>query len=144
MLRMLFREVPGSQQVLESSKGYAVFFRAGLDLGLVSSRREAGILRNNRMGRDSYYSVINTGGDGGAQREDVAVVFVFESSEALDQFETFGWDPATQAQAGLEPATVAGDAHEITTALPGTRVYQLSDAGIALQRVRLVRNERLN
>ena len=139
VLRKLFKELPGSQQVLETATGYAVFFRAGLDLGLVSSRRHAGILRHNRMGRDSYYSVISIDGSEVAPREDVAVVYVFQSSEALDQFEVFGWEPDPRAR-----ATVADDTKVKAAALPGTRVYLLSEKGIPLQSVKLIRNERLN
>lgn len=133
-LQRLFRQQPDSQQVLESGVGYAVFSSAGLDLGLVSSRRGAGILRINRTGRDVFYKMVSASGSHASPDADFAVVIVYQSAAAIAQAEQDGWDVSVQSGE-------VGD-------LADTAMFPLTAAGVTLQEViqgsRFVVDDELN
>jgi len=132
-LSKLFREKPGAEKELNQAKGYAVFSNIGVNLGLVSTQRGGGILRDNRDGEDIYYKMFSAGGGWGLGIKDFAVIFVFDTDAALNQFESEGWDFSAQADANLESDTKGEGVETAVTAMPGTRIYQLTDAGVALQ-----------
>lgn len=132
-LAKLFKEKPGSKAELEAAKGYVVFSNIGLNLGLVSTQRGGGILRDNRDGEDTYYKMFSAGGGYGLGVKDFAAIFVFHTDAALDQFETEGWDFSAQADANLESESEGDGVETAYTAMPGTTIYQLTDAGVALQ-----------
>ena len=132
-LSKLFREKPGAEQELNRAKGYAVFSNIGVNLGFVSTQRGGGILRDNRDGEDIYYKMFSAGGGWGLGIKDFAVIFVFETDAALDQFENEGWDFSAQADANLESDTKGDGVETAVTAMPGTKIYQLTEAGVALQ-----------
>ncbi len=132
-LSKLFREKPEAEQALKQAKGYAVFSNIGINLGLVSTQRGGGILRDNRDGEDIYYKMFSAGGGWGLGIKDFAVIFVFDTTAAIDQFENEGWDFSAQADANLESDSKGDGIETAVTAMPGTRIYQLTDAGVALQ-----------
>ncbi len=132
-LSKLFREKPGAEQELKNAKGYAVFSNIGINVLVVSTQRGGGILRDNRDGQDTYYKMFSAGGGWGMGVKDFAVIFVFDTDAALNQFETEGWDFSAQADANLESDSKGDGVETAVTAMPGTRIYQLTDAGIALQ-----------
>ena len=129
----LYREKPEARDKLRSARGYAVFSNIGLNLGFVSSQRGGGILRDNRTGKDTYMNMFSAGGGWGLGVKDFAVILVFETNEALDQFMTSGWDFSAQADANLESESEGDGVETAVTAMPGTEIYQLTDAGVALQ-----------
>ncbi len=132
-LSKLFTEKPEAKHILNRAKGYAVFSNIGINLGLVSTQRGGGILRDNRDGEDIYYKMFSAGGGWGLGVKDFAVIFVFDTEAALNQFETEGWDFSAQADANLESESKGDGIETAITAMPGTRIYQLTEAGVALQ-----------
>ena len=132
-LTKLFREKPGARAELENAKGYAVFSNIGMNLGLISTQRGGGILRDNRDGQDTYMKMFSGGGGWGLGIKDFAAIFVFETAESLDTFETKGWDFSAQADANLESESEGAGMESAMTAMPGVKIYQLTDAGVALQ-----------
>jgi len=46
---------------------------------------------------------------------------------------TEGWDFSAQADANLESESEGDGMETAMTAMPGTKIYQLTDAGVALQ-----------
>lgn len=132
-LAKLFREKPGAERELQQAKGYAVFSNIGLNLGLVSTQNGGGILRDNRDGKDTYYRMFSAGGGYGLGIKDFAAILVFHTTEALNQFESEGWDFSAQADANMESESEGDGVETAVTAMPGTSIYQLTDAGLALQ-----------
>ncbi len=129
----LYREKPEARTKINNARGYAVFSNIGVNLGFVSSQRGGGILRDNRSGKDVYMNMFSAGGGWGLGVKDFAVILVFETNEALDQFMTSGWDFSAQADANLESESEGDGVETAVTAMPGTEIYQLTDAGVALQ-----------
>lgn len=130
-LRKVFREQPGSQQLLERASGYAVFAPVGLDLGLVSSRRIGGILRLNRSGRDSYYTLLPGPGGDAAAAAGLVAILVFQSDTAFNQFEADGW-------------TFSAQPESVLTEIPETTIYLLTGTPASLVEASVAADSELN
>ena len=132
-LSKLYQERPEARDVLRNAKGYAVFSSIGVNLFLVSTERGGGILRDNVKGRDVYMKMFSAGGGWGMGVKDFALIFVFHTQEAMDEFQTEGWDFSGQADAGAKSGDKGAGTEAAVTVVPGTSIYQLTEAGIALQ-----------
>lgn len=132
-LKKLYAEKPQAKSMLASAKGYAVFSSIGINVLLVSTERGGGILRDNRSGKDTYMKMFSAGGGIGMGVKDFSVIFVFHTEEALREFQTEGWDFAGKAEAGAESGDKGAGTEQAITVVPGTTIYQLTDAGVALQ-----------
>jgi lipid-binding SYLF domain-containing protein len=132
-LKKLYAEIPKAKAELASAKGYAVFSNIGINVLVVSTQRGGGILHDNRDGRDVYMKMFSAGGGYGMGVKDFSAILVFDTDEAVNTFETSGWDFSAQADANLESDAQGSGAETAMTAMPDTRIYQLTDAGVALQ-----------
>lgn len=132
-LEKLYKERPQARDELSSAKGYAVFSSIGVNLFLISTENGGGILRINSTGQDIYMRMFSAGGGLGLGIKDFALIFIFHTQAALDQFRKEGWDFSAQADASAESGSKGGGLEGAATVMPGTSIYQLTDAGLALQ-----------
>ena len=132
-LQKLYKEKPSTREELKSAKGYAVFSSMGVNVLLVSTENGDGILHNNLTGKDIYMNMFSAGGGIGMGVKDFIVIFVFHSEDAMEQFQVSGWDFSGQADANANTTTQGAGAGAAATAMPGTTIYQLTKAGLALQ-----------
>ena len=65
--------------------------------------------------------------------KDFNVVFIFHTEEAMAQFQSEGWDFSGKADVSAESGDKGMGGEAAATAVPGTTIYQLTDAGLALQ-----------
>ena len=77
--------------------------------------------------------MFSAGGGLGLGVKDFALIFIFHTQAAMDQFREEGWDFSGQADATAESDDKGGGAEVAATVMPGTSIYQLTDAGLALQ-----------
>lgn len=133
VLDKLYTLKPASRNELESAKGYAVFSSIGINVLLVSTERGGGILRDNRNGKDTYMKMFSAGGGMGMGVKDFSVIFVFHTLEAMAGFQESGWDFSGQADANAKSGDQGMGIEAAATVMPGTTVYQLTEAGLALQ-----------
>lgn len=135
VLVRLFENIPDAREILEQSMGYAVFSKKGMNLLMFSTARGAGVLRDHRDGSDLYMKVFGAGTGVGAGLTSYTAVLVFETEAALDDFREKGWELKGQADAHVDddkPSDEPGK--ELSgTAGPGVLVYQMTDAGFAVQ-----------
>ncbi|EED31076.1 hypothetical protein NOR53_2701 [gamma proteobacterium NOR5-3] len=147
-LTKLYAEKSGSGKMLAESKGYAVFSNIGVNLFLISTQHGSGVLRDNRSAEDVYLKMLSGGGGIGLGVKNFAAIFVFHTDAALDLFLSEGWDFSAQADANMETDTQGDGMETAYTAMPGTTLYQLTDAGVAaqvtLQGTKFWRDEDLN
>jgi lipid-binding SYLF domain-containing protein len=132
-LEKLYRERPQAKKELQSAKGYAVFSSIGINLFLISTERGGGILRINSSKQDIYMQMFSAGGGLGMGIKDFALIFIFHTQAAMDQFQEEGWDFSGQADASAESGEKGEGVEAAATVMPGTTIYQLTDAGLALQ-----------
>ena len=132
-LEKLYAEKPQTRAEIKGSKGYAVFSNVGVNLFLVSTQRGGGVLRDNRSGKDVYMRMFSAGGGIGLGIKDFSAIFIFHTADALETFMTSGWDFSGQADANMESEGKGGGTETAATAMPGTTIYQMTEAGLALQ-----------
>jgi lipid-binding SYLF domain-containing protein len=132
-LKRLYAEKPHTRSEVASAKGYAVFSSIGINVLLISTERGGGILRDNRTGKETYMQMFSAGGGIGMGVKDFSVIFVFHTVKALQEFQTEGWDFAGKADANAEADGEGAGTEEAISVVPGTTIYQLTAAGLALQ-----------
>ncbi len=132
-LDKLYAEKPATRQQLKDAKGYAVFSSFGMNLFLISTERGDGVLRINSTGKDIYMQMFSGGGGIGMGIKDFNAIFVFHTQQAMDDFRAGGWDFAGKADASAESGDKGAGAEAAATVVAGTTIYQLTDAGVALQ-----------
>ena len=132
-LEKLYDEKPSARQEIKDAKGYAVFSSFGMNLFLISTERGSGILRDNRNSKDIYMKMFSGGGGIGMGVKDFNAVFIFHTVTAMEDFRAGGWDFAGKADAAAESGDKGAGAEAAVTVIPGTTIYQLTDAGVALQ-----------
>ena len=133
VLAALFTEAPGAEEVLEQAAGYAVFSSVGVNVLLVSTARGGGIIKDNATGEEAYMKMLSVGGGVGMGVKDYRLVFVFDNQEVLHTFITEGWTASAQADAAAKHED-EGDATGLAfDVAPGVYLYQMTEAGIALQ-----------
>ena len=132
-LEKLYQEKPEARDEVKSAKGYAVFSSIGVNLFIVSTESGGGILHNNQTGKDTYMKMFSAGGGLGMGVKDFAVVFIFHTNAAMEDFQKEGWDFSAKAEAGAESNDKGAGTEAAVTVVPGTSIYQMTEAGIALQ-----------
>lgn len=132
-LERLYKEEPGTRDEIATAEGYAVMANGGLKLIVISAGYGKGLTHDNKTGKDTYMEMA-TGGVGlGLGIKDYRLVFVFKTREALNHFITDGWDFSGEADATAKAGAEGGEASGAVDAIPGVRVYQLTEAGLSLQ-----------
>jgi len=132
-LDKLYEEKPATRSELKSSRGYAVFSNIGINLFVVSTERGGGVLHDNRNGKETYMKMFSAGGGLGMGIKDFSLIFVFHTVEAMEEFKNSGWDFSGQADASAESGDKGTGKETAATVMPGTTIYQLTEAGLALQ-----------
>ena len=132
-LTKLYAEKPHAKSEVQGAKGYAVFSSIGMNLFLVATERGGGILRDNRTGKDTYMKMFSAGGGMGMGIKDMSLIFIFHTVAAMDDFQKEGWDFSGKADASAESGDKGAGMEAAVTVVPGTTIYQLTEAGLALQ-----------
>ena len=132
VLTELYRINPGAQQVVNSAPGYAVFSNWNAYLIFASVGQGYGVVVDNTSGTHTYMQMGALGGVLGAGVKDYRAVYVFEKRHIMERFVEQGLNVGGQADAaaksGGQGAAVGGE-----LLLDGIRVYQITEAGLALQ-----------
>ncbi|MFQ5845272.1 MAG: YSC84-related protein [Planctomycetota bacterium] len=137
-LAQLYRKKPGVEALIEKSPGYAVFSNIGAKVFLLSSGHGYGVVVDNGAGRTTYMRMAEVGVGVGLGLKDFRAVFVFHDRKVLDDFVGSGWEFGAEADAAAKSgdagAAVGGSASITPTLrLEGMDVYQLTEAGLALE-----------
>lgn len=132
-LARLYREEPEARTAIANSAGYAVFSSGGVNLVLLSAAYGSGVAHDNKTGEDIFMKMASGGVGIGLGIKDYRLVFVFRTRKAFDRFVEHGWDFSGQADAAARTGTDGGELSEGLAAMPGVKVYQLTEAGLALQ-----------
>lgn len=132
-LARLYSEEPEARAAIQNSAGYAVFSSGGVNLVLLSAAYGSGVAHDNKTGRDIFMKMASGGVGFGLGVKDYRLVFVFRTRKAFDRFVEYGWDFSGQADAAARTATDGAELSEAVGAMPGVKVYQLTEAGLALQ-----------
>ena len=133
VLNQLYAEKPEAKAQVEGSEGYAVFSNLGVNVLLLSTANGKGVTRDNASGSDVYMKMASAGVGIGLGVKGFNAVFIFHTRETLDQFVEEGWDFSGQADAAADTGTEGGSAGGAIDIGDGVTVYQMTEAGLALQ-----------
>jgi|TARA_R110002126_G_scaffold279836_1_gene426916 lipid-binding SYLF domain-containing protein len=132
-LTRLYKEEPGAKTEVEKAEGYAVFSSGGVNVVLFSAAYGSGVVHDNKSSRDTYMKMGSGGVGFGLGVKDYRLVFVFRTRKALNQFVEHGWDLSGQADVAVKAGTEGAELSEAAAVMPGVKVYQLTESGLALQ-----------
>ena len=132
-LNDLYKIHPAAKKEIQNAAGYAVFSNIGINLFVVSTANGGGIAHDKKTGKDTYMKMFSGGVGIGMGVKDFRGIFIFTNSDAFNQFVNDGWQAGAQADAAAK-SDDKGDAYdEALDVGPGVRLYQLTEAGLALQ-----------
>ncbi len=133
-LDRLYTAQPKARQSVSGAAGYAVFSNFGLKIFVAGSGSGKGVAINNRTKGETFMRMAEIQAGLGFGAKKFSLVWVFETSDALDRFVDSGWEFGGQASATAKAGEGRGGSLEGALAIaPGVWVYQLSDAGLALE-----------
>ena len=133
ILSDLYRELPGAEDYLDRSVGYAVFSSFGMNVFVVSTASGKGAAHYKKSDRNVYMKMVSAGVGVGMGVKDFRLIFAFGNEAAMDQFVNEGWTAGAQADAA---ATHDDEGDAATLAIdvsPGVKLFQLTESGLALQ-----------
>jgi lipid-binding SYLF domain-containing protein len=133
VLARLYEEESGTRKQVAGAEGYAVFSNVGINVFFVSAGGGNGVVHDNKSGKDTYMNMGTAGIGIGLGLKDFRAVFVFHTRKALDDFIEHGWDFSGQADAAAKSTDKGGEGSVAATAINGVSIYQMTEAGLALQ-----------
>jgi lipid-binding SYLF domain-containing protein len=133
MLERLYEEQPATKAEVASAVGYAAFSNVGVNVVFFSAGGGTGVVVNAKSGDRTYMNMGSAGVGLGLGVKDFRAIFVFHKQSALDNFINSGWDFSGQADAAAKTTDRGGEASAAGTVVNGVSIYQLTEAGLALQ-----------
>lgn len=133
VLKNLYSKDDNAEEVINDAYGYAVFSNVGVNVILVSAGGGKGVAINNQSGRRTFMKMASAGVGLGIGVKDFRAVFAFHTKKAFDAFVDKGWDFSGQADAAAKSTDKGGAVTGAVDIGSGVTVYQLTEAGLALQ-----------
>ena len=133
VLTKLYEQQPGTKKEIAGAVGYAVFSNVGVNVIFFSAGGGTGVVINNKSGQRTYMNMGSAGVGIGLGIKDFRAVFVFHKQSVLDNFINTGWDFSGQADAAAKTTDRGAEASGAGTVVNGVSIYQLTEAGLALQ-----------
>ena len=127
-LTRLYAENPGARKEIEQAVGYGVFDVTTINAVLLVGSKGPGVIFDNKTKKPTFMTSMRAGTGPGVGYQELFQIFVFKSSEALDQFKV-----SDKAGGDLMASTTVGTNALQVSANPFITVYQLSEKGYALQ-----------
>ena len=132
-LAKLYAQKPETRGMVKKAAGYGVFSSIGTHIFLLASGNGYGIVVDNSTGRKTYMKMRSVGFGLGMGIKDFRAVFIFKNKRAMNEFVEKGWEFGGQVDAAVKSGdkggAVGGEAYIET----GIAIYQLTEAGVALQ-----------
>jgi lipid-binding SYLF domain-containing protein len=132
-LSELYSKRPEAKSKIKNAAGYAVFSNINTNLFLFSSGNGYGVAIDNKNGKNAYMKM-NFGGIGpGIGVKDFRAVLIFNNKQTFNEFLNGDWEFGGHADAAAksdEKGAAAGGEMYIKDDI---EVYQITEAGVALQ-----------
>ncbi len=132
-LAKLYQVHPKAKGAVAGAYGYAVFSNAGINVIFASLATGRGIAHDNKTGRDIFMGMGSVGIGLGLGVKDFRGIFVFKTKKAFDDFVNDGWEAGAHADAIAKDGKSGGALEGAISVAPGVELYQLTEAGLALE-----------
>ena len=133
VLNQLYKVRPSAKGAIKAAAGYAVFSNFGMKIFVAGGGTGSGIAVDNASGRETFMKMVEVQAGLGFGVKKFRMVFVFETSAALNSFVNSGWEFGGQATAAATDGKKGGAYQGAVMVSPGVWVYQLTDKGLALE-----------
>ena len=142
----LYKVKPEAKAMIAKAPGYAVFSNANINLIFASFGGGYGVVQP-KGAKPVYMHMAEVGIGFGLGVKDFRAIFVFHDKATMTKFINSGWEFGAQADAaaksGDKGAAVGGE-----VVIDGITIYQLTEAGLALQATvkgtKFWKNDKLN
>ena len=133
ILSKLYKVQPSAKAAIANAAGYAVFSNFGVKILVAGSGSGKGIAVDNKAKKETFMKMVEVQAGLGFGVKKFSVVWVFETTAALDKFVDSGWELGGQTSV----AAKAGDkGTAFQGAIPvssGVWIYQLTESGLAVE-----------
>jgi lipid-binding SYLF domain-containing protein len=133
VLSELYKVHPKAKAAVQGAAGYAVFSNFGMKILVAGGGSGKGVAVNNRTKREVFMKMAEIQAGLGFGVKKFRLVWVFETEQALEQFENSGWEVGGQATASAKWEGKGAAYQGALSVSPGVWLYQLTDKGLALE-----------
>jgi len=124
---------PSAKDAVSKAAGYAVFSNFGMKIFFAGGGKGKGMVVDNKTGKETFMRMLEVQAGIGFGAKKFKLVWVFETSKALNDFIKKGWEFGGQttvaAKKGNEGEAFAG----AMSIAPGVWLYQITDTGLAAE-----------
>lgn len=132
-LANLYQQQPKSKKVLEKAAGYAVFSQFGMKILVAGGGSGKGYAYNNKTKKKTYMKMAEVQAGLGFGIKKYALVWVFETEQALNTFINSGWELGAQTNATLVSKGQGLALEGALSISPGVWIYQMTEDGLSLE-----------
>jgi lipid-binding SYLF domain-containing protein len=132
-LAQLYHVRPSAKATIKAAAGYAAFSNFGMKILLLGSGKGKGLAYDNHSKTTTYMKMIEVQAGLGMGVKKFRTIFVFETTDAMNQFINKGWEFGGQATAAAKTGDKGGAYQGAVSVMPGVWMYQLTDKGLALE-----------
>jgi lipid-binding SYLF domain-containing protein len=132
-LQSLYAQQPSARRAIAESAGYAVFSDMSTKIFFAGGGGGKGVAVNRKSGQQTFMMMVSVSAGLGMGISKSHLVWVFETPEAYENFVNVGVELGADANLQANPGQGGGLYDGAVEAAPGAWLYQLSDAGLALE-----------
>lgn len=133
VLTALYTAKPETKKSVEAAYGYATFSNFGVKILFAGSGSGRGVAVNNATQAKTFMNMAEVQAGLGLGVKKFMLIWVFENAKAFDEFVNSGWTLGAQASAAAKAGSSGGSFQGAVPVGSGVWVYQLTDAGLALE-----------
>jgi len=132
-LEALYAQQPSARRAIEESAGYAVFSDMSTKIFFAGGGGGKGVAVNRESGQQTFMMMVSVSAGLGMGISKSHLIWVFQTPEAYENFVNVGVELGADANLQANPGQGGGLYDGAVEAAPGAWLYQLSDAGLALE-----------
>jgi lipid-binding SYLF domain-containing protein len=132
-LALLYDAQPAAKQAIAKSKGFATFSRWGVTIGPIGGGIGRGLAVAKPSGKETFMRFVEGSASVGLGVKKYALIFVFETDKARENFVENGWTAGAQATAAAKSDSQGTAFDGAVSVAPGVWLYQITDKGLAAE-----------
>lgn len=133
VLAKLYQSQPEAKAAVEKAYGYATFSNFGVKIFFAGSGSGRGLAVNNKTQQKTFMNMAEVQAGLGLGVKKFMLVWIFDNEQVFNSFVNSGWELGGQASAAVKAGDTGAAYQGAIQVSSGIYVYQLTDAGIALE-----------
>ena len=133
ILSKLYQSQPQAKIAVKKAYGYATFSNFGTKIIFVGGGSGRGLAVNNRTKEKTFMNMAEVQVGLGLGVKKFTLVWVFDNEQVFNRFVNSGWEIGGQTSAAAKLGDKGGSLQGAIQVASGIWVYQLTDAGLALE-----------